>query len=303
MSDLIKLESITDVHRLLGLKPPAHPLVSVIPINSQVSGYDYGDLTYVLGFYKVSLKAGISGEITYGRNTYDFQEGSVIFTKPGQAMSFGDTKEESGATGWILLFHPDLLRRSQLGKSIDSLYRFFTYDTHEALHLSENERASLNEIVRNIENEYQQSIDRHSQKLIIANLELLLDYCLRYYDRQFYVRSNLNQDLITRFDELLRNYFASTAPAELGLPTVKYCSQQLNMSPSYFSDLLKKETGENAQQHIQKVIVEIAKTSLLGTTEQVSQISYGLGFEYPQHFSKLFKSATGMSPMEYRKRN
>ena len=300
MSDLIQLDTISQLHQILGLESPMHPLVSVIPIDEHITNFDYGDASYVLGFYQITLKSGISGHISYGRNTYDFQEGTMMFTRPAQAMSFKNTRQEKGVDGWILMFHPDLIRNSDLGVNIEK-YNFFSYAAHEALHVSELERASLTEQVQKIERECRQSIDRHTQTFIVANIELLLNYCIRYYDRQFYVRTNLNQDVITRFENLLNEYFDSEKSLEVGLPTVKYCGEKLNMSPSYLSDLLKKETGKTAQQHIQNAIVELAKNLLLGTTESVSQIAYSLGFEYPQHFSKLFKTRTGMSPMEYRK--
>ncbi|MCG7947605.1 MAG: helix-turn-helix transcriptional regulator [Candidatus Thiodiazotropha taylori] len=303
MSNIIHIKTISDIHAALGLDKPKHPLVTVIPIDDRIKNYDYGNATYVLGFYQVSLKAGICGEITYGRNTYDFQEGTMVFTKPGQALSFKASKEDlASEEGWTLLFHPDLIRKSSLGNNIDH-YSFFSYEIHEALHLSEDERVSITGLVRKIETEYQQSIDRHTQKLIVSNIELLLDYCTRFYDRQFYVRTNLNQDFVTRFENLLRDYFNSDQPLDLGVPSVKYCGEQLNMSPSYLSDLLKKETGRTAQQHIQDTVIDKAKNLLLSTNEQVSQIAYGLGFDYPQHFSKLFKSRTGMSPAEYRRLN
>ncbi|MCG7915717.1 AraC family transcriptional regulator [Candidatus Thiodiazotropha endoloripes] len=303
MSNIIHIETISDIHAALGLDKPKHPLVTVIPIDDRVKNYDYGNATYVLGFYQVSLKAGICGEITYGRNTYDFQEGTMVFTKPGQALSFKASEEDlASEEGWTLLFHPDLIRKSSLGNNIDH-YSFFSYEIHEALHLSEDERVSITGLVRKIETEYQQSIDRHTQKLIVSNIELLLDYCTRFYDRQFYVRTNLNQDFVTRFENLLRDYFNSEQPLDLGVPSVKYCGERLNMSPSYLSDLLKKETGRTAQQHIQDTVIDKAKNLLLSTNEQVSQIAYGLGFDYPQHFSKLFKSRTGMSPAEYRRLN
>ncbi|MBT3014455.1 MAG: helix-turn-helix transcriptional regulator [Candidatus Thiodiazotropha sp. (ex Clathrolucina costata)] len=303
MSNIIHIETISDIHAALGLDKPKHPLVTVIPIDDRIKNYDYGNATYVLGFYQVSLKAGICGEITYGRNTYDFQEGTMVFTKPGQALSFKASEEDlASEEGWTLLFHPDLIRKSSLGNNIDH-YSFFSYEIHEALHLSEDERVSITGLVRKIETEYQQSIDRHTQKLIVSNIELLLDYCTRFYDRQFYVRTNLNQDFVTRFENLLGDYFNSEQPLDLGVPSVKYCGERLNMSPSYLSDLLKKETGRTAQQHIQDTVIDKAKNLLLSTNEQVSQIAYGLGFDYPQHFSKLFKSRTGMSPAEYRRLN
>ena len=302
MSNIIRVETISEVHDFLGLEKPKHPLVTVLPVDERMANIDYGDATYVFGFYQISLKAGICGEIRYGRNRYDFQEGTMIFTKPGQAMSFSGTGDESGAVGWTLLFHPDLIRKSELGRNIEN-YSFFSYEINEALHLSEDEKTSVTELVKKIETEYQQNIDRHTQKLIISNIELVLDYCTRYYDRQFYVRTNLNQDLVTRFEAVLREYFDTEASLDAGLPTVKSCADQMNMSPSYLSDMLKKETGKTTQQHIQGTIVDRAKNLLLSTNEQVSQIAYGLGFEYPQHFSKMFKKLTGMSPAEYRKIN
>ena len=299
-NDIVTFNSISDVHEALGLEKPKHPLVSVIPIDEKITKFDYGDFTYVMDLYQISFKAGISGTFLYGRNTYDFQEGTLVFTRPQQAMNFSDTQEEPSAHGWVLMFHPDLIRKSELGKNITN-YRFFSYDTREALHLSEDEKRSLTELVKKIQDEYSQNIDRHTQKLIIANIELMLDYCTRYYDRQFYVRTNINQDIVTRFENLLITYFETQESVNAGLPTVKFCAEQLNMSSSYLSDLLKKETGKHAQQRIQEHIIDRAKTLSLGSKEQVSQIAFALGFEYPQHFSKLFKKQTGMSPADYRK--
>ena len=302
MSRIFNIESISQVHDLLGLPKPKHPLVSVLPIDESITGFDYGDLTYVFDFYQISLKSGIRGEIIYGRNSYDFQEGTMVFTKPGQALSFKDTQDEEAAIGWTLLFHPDLIRKSELMRHIGK-YTFFSYETHEALHLSEDEKNSLTGLVQKIENEYDQNIDRHTQTLIIANIELILNYCIRYYDRQFYVRTNLNQDIVTRFESLLMDYFSSGKALESGMISVSYCGSKLNMSPSYLSDLLKKETGRTAQRHIQDFVIDRAKTLLLGTDARISQIAYELGFEYPQHFSKMFKTNTGKSPIEYRRAN
>ena len=302
MGELVRVDSINQIHEWLGLAKPKHPLVTVLPIDEKITSYDYGDTTYVFAFYQVSLKAGISGTITYGRNSYDFQEGTMVFTKPEQAMSFSGNEKTQSENGWVLLFHPDLIRKSPLASKIEQ-YSFFSYETHEALHLSDDEKRIISGVMEKIMLEYQQPIDRHSQKLIISNIELLLDYCTRYYDRQFYTRTNFNQDIVTSFETMLQEYFTSGQQLEQGLPTVKYCGETLNFSPNYLSDLLKKETGSNAQQHIQKFIIEKAKTALLGSNEPVSQIAYSLGFDYPQHFSKLFKANIGMSPAEYRKAN
>ena len=304
MSNIIRIDTIGELHSALGLEKPKHPLVSVIPIDEKIQDYEYGENTYVFGFYQIALKLGIKGEVHYGRNTYDFDDGSMVFTSPEQAMSFkvDELNMKEHYDGWVLVFHPDLIRRSQLGSEI-AKYSYFTYEIHEALHLSEQERASLTELVDKIEQEYNQNIDRHTQKLIVNNIELILDYCVRYYDRQFYVRSNLNKDFVSRFENALREYFEQEKTLEHGLPKVKYFGEQLNMSSSYLSDLLKKETGSNAQQHIQTAIIEQVKTRLLNSDEQVSQIAYSLGFDYPQHLSKMFKTNIGMSPAEYRKKH
>jgi len=302
MKDIVHISSISQIHEALGLPAPRHPLVSLIQIDNAVTDYDYGDHTYLYDFYQVALKSGIKGNILYGRNHYDFEQGSMIFTKPGQAQQYSNTRELEGESGWTLLFHPDLIRRSGLAKNIEE-YSYFSYDTHEALHVSEREKKILTDLVNQIEEEYNQNIDKHTQKLIVSNIELILDYCTRFYDRQFYVRSNHNLDLVSKLDALLKDYFGTEKTLELGLPSVRYVSEAMHMSSSYLSDMLKNATGRNAQQYIQDYLIERAKNDLLGTDEQISQIAYGLGFEYPQHFSKLFKSKTGMSPLEYRKLN
>lgn len=299
--DIIEIKTITQIHDALGIEKPKHPLISVIPMD-QMSGYDYGDYTYVMDLYQISLKTGITGGITYGRNKYDFEEGTMVFSKPQQAMSYSDNEQVEGESGWSLLFHHDLIRKSELGKTIDN-YSFFSYEANEALHLSEDERKSLTELTEKIEKEYQQNIDQHSQELIIANIDLILRYCTRYYDRQFYTRTNLSKDAETKFKELLKKYFDSGQQLETGVPTVKYCSEEMNMSSHYLSDMLRKESGKSAQEHIYNFLIELAKTRLLNSTETISQVAYGLGFEYPQHFSKLFKSKTNMSPAEYRSMN
>lgn len=300
MKNISPITNIAQIHQALGLPAPKHPLVSVLQIDNKITEYDYGEATFVFDFYQVALKLGIKGEILYGRNHYDYEQGSMVFTKPGQAQHFSNTEELEGESGWVLLFHPDLIRRSALGRNIEK-YSFFSYETHEALHLSENEQKVLTDLVSQVEVEYSGNIDKHSQKLIVANIELILDYCTRFYDRQFYLRSNHNLDLVSRLDSLLHDYFESEKSLEMGLPSVKFFSEAMNMSPSYLSDMLKNATGRNAQQYLQDYLLERAKNQLLGTEEQVSQIAYGLGFEYPQHFSKLFKLKVGMSPVQYRK--
>lgn len=201
-----------------------------------------------------------------------------------------------------MLFHPDLIRKSELGKSIED-YSFFNYDLNEALHLSENERNSITDLVLKIEEEYNQNIDKHSQELIIANIEMLLKYSKRFYDRQFFTRTNLNKDLLSDFNKVVRTYYKSENPIQSGVLSVKECAKKLNLSVNYFGDLIKSETGRSAKDHINDYVIEKAKTLLLGSNESVSQIAYSLGFEYPQGLNKLFKAKVGISPSEYRNLN
>ncbi|CAL2085463.1 helix-turn-helix domain-containing protein [Tenacibaculum sp. 190524A05c] len=299
---IITIDKIEDGHKLIGVPAPKHPLVSLVNLRDISKLPEGTDIKFMLNMYMISLKDGISCSLNYGRNSYDFSKGTMVFSKPNQVLSSEDETIENDAKGWILFFHPDLIRKSSLGQTINE-YSFFDYEIHEALHISEEEQETITDIVKKIEKEYQQNIDKHSQKLIISNIELLLDYCNRFYDRQFYVRTNLNQDHISEFELLLKNYFSSEKPYELGVPSVKYCGEQLNMSPNYLSDVLKKETGKSAKDHIQGFIVNQAKNQLLGSTNSVSEIAYNLGFEYPQHFSKLFKKRTGITPAKFRSLN
>ncbi len=302
MKDIIRLKTISESHDAMGLKKPKHPLVSVFMHKDFKPKKELGNVKLSFDFYQVILKKCNEGSFQYGRNSYDFKEGTMIFTSPGQVVSFDNISKEHEPKGWTLAFHPDLIRKSELGKNIDN-YSFFSYDVHEALHLSDEEKQTIKDLLEKIIKEYSQNIDKHSQKLIISNIELMLDYCTRYYDRQFYVRTNLNSDVVSSFERLLKDYYRSERPLDLGIPTVSYCGTELGMSPNYLSDLLKKETGRNAQEHIHHYVVEKAKTSLLSTTDSISQIAYELGFEYPQHFSKLFKKKTSISPAEYRSVN
>ncbi len=299
MKEIFHIESISDMHDVFGLSKPKHPLVSVIRFKNTQIQAEYHHLRCALGMYCISHKNETEGSMRYGRNSYDFREGSMLFIKPGQVISYDGHQSSVEDPGWALLFHPDLIRKAELGKTIDE-YSFFSYDITEALHLSHDEKQSLNELVAKIEKEYQQNIDRYSQKLIISNIELLLDYCTRYYDRQFYTRTNLNKDVLAKFEQLLKEYYSNGIQLSIGVPSVNYCGKELNMSPKYLSDLLKKETGKNAKAHIDDFLINKAKNRLLGSMESVSEIAYDLGYEYSQHFSKIFKSKTGMSPSEYR---
>ncbi|MGB0523982.1 MAG: helix-turn-helix domain-containing protein [Flammeovirgaceae bacterium] len=302
MKEIFVLNTIAQIHSFMNLPSPKHPLVSILQHGRDFTRDDLANMTVRFNFYQVIYKDGCEGEIGYGRNSYDYIDGSLIFIKPGQTFTIDKYELNPESKGWSLFFHPDLIRKSPLGKTIDD-YSYFSYDVTEALHVSELEKESLEGLLAKIELEYSQNLDKHSQKLIVSNIELLLDYCTRYYDRQFLTRTNLNSDFVSDFEQLLKGYFDSKAPLERGLPSVKYCGEEMNMSPNYLSDLLKKETGKSAQEHIHLHVVDRAKTRLLGSTDLVSQIAFDLGFEYPQHFSKLFKSKTGMSPAAYRNLN
>ncbi|MEM7087280.1 MAG: helix-turn-helix domain-containing protein [Bacteroidota bacterium] len=300
MKEIIKLDTIAEAHEFLGLGKPKHPLISVLRMRDLLQDFEVDNVRYSLGLYQISLKDNCPYTIVnYGRNSYDYQEGTMVFTAPNQILEFVKRETLDDDAGWSLAFHPDLIRKSQLGEKMDD-FSFFSYATNEALHLSEEERKTVTEIVEKIENEYSANIDAHSQTLIISNIELLLNYCTRFYDRQFYTRTNLNQDFVSKFEQLLKNYYASNQQLESGIPTVQYCGEAMHMSPKYLSDLLRKETGQGTQDHIHRYIIEKAKNILLNSKESASEIAYALGFEYPQYFSRIFKKKTSMSPNEYR---
>ncbi|OJJ15424.1 AraC family transcriptional regulator [marine bacterium AO1-C] len=302
MKKIIRVKSISEVHQIFGFEKPKHPLVTVLPIDERMTKFDYGQDNYSLDFYQISLKQGIKGTLSYGRNTYDFQEGTMTFIKPNQIVKVENSADYQGGTGWTLIFHPDLIRKSSLGEAINQ-YSFFDYEVSEALHLSDEEKVSITELANKISQEYQQNIDKHSQEIIIANIEMILRYSKRYYDRQFYTRTNLNKDLISKFERVMREYYQSESPIEHGVLTVKYCANTLAMSSNYLGDLIKNETGRSAKDHIQEFIIEKAKTNILGSNDSISEIAYNLGFEFPQSFNKLFKAKTGMSPTKYRSLN
>ena len=234
------------------------------------------------------LKDGYCGELKYGRNKYDYQEESMVFFAPNQVIGVDDSSAADENKGFGLFFHPDLLRGTALSSAIKS-YNFFSYEVSEALHLSSEERRTIGDC-----------LDKISVEILVFTIELLLGYCQRFYDRQFITRENLNHDILSKFEILLDGYFDRGEAADNGLPTVKYCADKLNLSSGYFSDLIKKETGRSAQDHIQNLIIERAKLELTATSKSVSEVAYSLGFEYPQYFSRQFKKRTGLTPNEYR---
>lgn len=298
------INSISQAHQSMGLPAPKHPLVTVVQVRALNSKQDLAGVKIINNLYQISLKQIGCGNLFYGKNSYDYEEGTLVFTSPGQVTMFeGEMPEEDDPNaGWILAFHPDLIRKSSLADKIAE-YSFFNYEVNEALHLSAEELKTIEDLLEKIVMEYSQNLDKHSQNLIISTIELLLDYCTRFYDRQFYTRTNINLDYISKFEKLLRSYYEKEDVLINGIPSVKYLASELNFSSSYLSDLLKKETGKTAQEHIHLFVIERAKNKLLNSKNSISQIGYSLGFEYPQHFSNLFKSKTGLSPSEYRNLN
>ncbi|MRT92903.1 AraC family transcriptional regulator [Ancylomarina sp. 16SWW S1-10-2] len=299
MKDIHRLETITQAHEFMGVEKPKHPLVSIFCHEKMYSNRELIGKAVTTDMYQVVYKMNTDGSFGYGRNTYDFQEGTMLFLKPGQVITMPEWEFNESNGGWSLFFHPDLIRKSPLGHIIDD-YSFFSYDANEALHLSDDEKQTIAELRDKIVKEYSLNIDKHSQKLIVGSIEMMLDYCTRFYDRQFYTRENINKDLVSKFEHLLKKYYNSGLALKEGVPTVKYCGAELNISGNYLSDLLKKETGRNAQDHIHSFVIEQAKNRLVNSTNTVSEIAYDLGFEYPQYFSRLFKKKTGQTPLAYR---
>lgn len=298
MTNTLHINSISDLHASLGLDSPTHPLVSVFK-PSQVKQGIQEDVKICFDLFLISLKDSAHCTVGYGHTTYDFDKGTMTFMAPGQEVIIKATEPLEDSLGWTIAFHPQLIASSDLGSKI-SEFSFFEYETSEGLHLSERERVMITDIASSIGNETEMNMDKHTQSLICSNIELLLKYCSRFYDRQFIVRADLNNHYITRFNHFLDAYYQSDKPFEEGIPTVQYCGKELGLSPYYLSDLLKKETGKNALEHIHLFLIERAKSQISETSHSITQISYELGFEYPQHFSKLFKAKTGVSPRQYR---
>jgi AraC-like DNA-binding protein len=298
MDDILKLENISQYNTIRGVET-LHPLVSVYELSKMKL---IPTIKVNFGFYCIFLKEAVCGDMKYGCNYYDYQEGTLVFIGPGQVAGIGNTPGNPHPQGWALLFHPDLIRGTSLGRIIKE-YTFFSYETNEALHVSEKERQIIIDCLNKINHELHQSIDKHSKKLIANNIELLLNYCLRFYDRQFITRNLVNKDILVRFENLLDSYLKSEMTKTIGLPTVKYSADQLNISANYFGDLIKKETGKSAQEYIQLKLINVAKERIFDTSRSISEIAYELGFKHPQHFSRMFKNETGYTPNEYRSLN
>lgn len=281
-----------------------HPLVTVIDF-SKASIRDWGNtekVKFQYGMYCVFLKDVRCGDMRYGRHNYDYQAGTLVFFAPGQVMEMQKPTEPYQPAGFGLIFHPDFLLGTELGKQIRN-YKFFDYETNEALHLSDTERKMILDSFAKIEFELKQTIDKHSKKLIAANIELFLDYCQRFYDRQFITRDNVNRGILEKFETLLNDYFISENPQTIGTPSVAYFAKMLNLSTNYFGDLIKKETGQTAKDYLQNKTIEYAKKRLFETDKTVNEIAFELGFKYPQHFTRLFKHEVGQTPTAYRNLN
>ena len=283
-------------NKLYGLET-LNPLVSVIDLNKATSSVDLIRFNY--GIYALYLKLEKACDIKYGRQTYDYQEGTIVCFAPGQTAETNPTTDKVQVNAHGILFHPDLLRGTSLGKSIKK-YTFFSYEVNEALHLSEEERSIVMDCLKIIRMELEHGVDKHSKTLLVNHIELLLNYCMRFYERQFITRGKTNRDVLTRFENLLDEYFESALAEQDGLPTVKYFADKLCLSSNYFGDMFKKETGKSPQEYIQEKVIELAKERISDTADTVSQIAYSLGFQYPQHFCRLFKKRVGYTPSEYR---
>jgi AraC-like DNA-binding protein len=298
MNEVTRIRTVTEYNNLVG-QETLHPLISIIDF-SRVEPFNY--FRAQMDVYAIFLKDIKCGNITYGVHDYDYEEGTLIFISPGQVYGIEDTGQKQQASGTALIFHPDLIHGTSLGKHIND-YTFFSYEVNEALHLSNRERDVINECIRNIKYELEHAIDSHSRTLIVSYIELFLNYSKRFYERQFNTRSHVNKDILVRFERVLSDYFTSEKPLENGLPTVSYCAGKLFISPNYLGDLLKKETGKSAQEHIQLKLIDMAKEKIFDSEKSISEIAYELGFKHPQHFTRMFKKQVGMSPNEFRSMN
>ena len=294
----LKLDSLSDVHRIFGLPKPLHPLISLLDnTNNQI---DVGKLpaSHGLNFYKISYKINLSGKIKCGQDYYDFNEGGLLFAAPNQLI--GSHDDNGDHAGYTLLIHPDFFLGYSLAKTIRQ-YGFFSYTANEALHLSDKEKSTIISIFKIIDEELNSRIDDFSQDVLIAQIDLLLTYSNRFYKRQFITRKAINNGLLQKLEEILEEYFNNEESLSQGVPTVHYLSECLAISPSYLSDMLRSLTGQNAQHHIHNKLIEKAKQKLSTTSSSVSEVAYALGFEHPQSFSKLFKTKTTLSPLKFRR--
>lgn len=295
MSNIIKLDNVQDYNRLLGCET-LHPLVSVTDL-SQLKSIRHGRHNF--GFYCVFFKELECGTVLYGRNKYDYQEGTMLFIAPGQIAGVDDGGETLNPKGWVLMFHPDLLYGTPLARRMKD-YSFFSYTCDKALHMSEREKTIIINCFQEIKEELEHAIDKHTKHIVASNIETMLNHCTRFYERQFVTREVNNRSVLDRFEELVQDHLNSDKPRTKGLPTVQYCADKICLSANYFGDLVKKETGKTAQEYIQFAVIGRIKELLTETDKTISEIAYDLGFNYPHHLSRIFKKVVGITPNEYR---
>ena len=293
--EILNIATVAEYNDMLGVET-LHPLVSVIDL---AKARPMHHMRHTFSFYTIFLKDEKNCDLIYGRQRYDYQKGSVVCLAPGQVIGIEDTGVEFQPQGYALCFDPELIRGTSLGRHIHE-YSYFSYEVNEALHLSERERVIFIDCLDQIKQELEHAVDRLSRRLIVNGIELLLNYCLRFYERQFITREQANNDVLSRFEALLDDYLSSDKPVQNGLPSVKYCAGELCLSPNYLGDLIKKLTGKSAQEYIQLKIIDAAKERILMPAKSISQVSYELGFKYPQHFTRMFKKVVGLTPNEYR---
>jgi AraC-like DNA-binding protein len=298
MEKVERIDTVKQYNNAVGADT-LHPLVSVVDFNEIPTIQHFRRL---MGVYAIFLKNIKCGDMLYGCQPYDYDDGTLVFVSPGQVYGIDSNGIAIKPSGYALVFHPDLVAGTDLGKKIKD-YTFFSYEVKEALHMSKKERATVIECLHKIAFEIEQNIDKHSKTLIVSNIELLLNYCMRFYDRQFITRSNVNKGVLARFENLLIDYFKTDKAQTLGLPSVAYCAEQLHLSPNYFGDLIKKETGHTALDYIQSRLIEEAKGKMFDAGSSINDIAFQLGFKYQQHFTRLFKQKTGMTPIDYRNLN
>ena len=298
---IIHSKSITEIRAVFGLDKPTHPLITILDTEKLAYGEETVGRRFSSDLYCIALKDANCG-IDYGRNSYDFDDGVLIFTAPKQVITVKKPQALNEVKGWMLYFHPDLIRNTTLASKID-FYNFFNYEVNEALHLSENEQNTLSQIVQLIRDEIKERIDNHSQQVLVSNIELLLNYSKRFYERQFITRSASHNDVVSKVELLLKDYHKENQLIEKGQPTIQYLADHCHLSASYLSDLLSKETGRSAKDHINDFLVDKAKHMLLSSTDSISGIAYTLGFNYPHYFGRIFKQKTGKTPQEYRQQS
>lgn len=296
--EIIKIKTVGEYCRLRGAET-LHPLITVL---------DYENMkllvpaSYNFGFYCIFLKETKCGDLKYGKQTYDYQEESLVFVAPGQILTVESYLPAVKPKGKVLLIHPDFLRGTALSQ-LATDYTFFSYAINEALHLSKKELKQVLTMFETIEEELQQNMDKHTKTLVISHLQVLMNYSTRFYDRQFITRDHVNKGILERFERILNGYFTSEKPQKIGLPTVAYCAEELHLSANYFGDLIKKETGTSALEYIQTKVIDVAKDRIFDMDKSISEVAYEMGFKYPQHFTRLFKQKTGVTPLEYRSLN